>query len=140
MAQQDTDAAERRRSDPASLRLRALAPSLTVDDLERSLRFYVDALGFTVKERWEKDGKILGVMLVAGSCELGLGQDDWAKGRDRKKGVGFRLYAETAQDLDALAQRLRQHGVEVDGPKDSSWGPRILSVVDPDGFALTLHS
>jgi uncharacterized glyoxalase superfamily protein PhnB len=142
MAEQRTDsvAVERRRIDPQSLRLRTLAPSFTVDDVERSKRFYVDGLGFTVKDTWEKDGKVLGYMLVAGSCEIGIGQDDWAKGRDRKKGIGWRLYAETTQDLDALAKRLRGHGVEVDGPKESSWGPRILSVTDPDGFVLTLHS
>jgi uncharacterized glyoxalase superfamily protein PhnB len=131
---------DRRRTGPETLRLRNVAPSLTVDDLERSRRFYVDGLGFTVKETWEKEGKVLGYMLVAGSCEIGIGQDDWAKGRDRQKGIGFRLYAETVQDLDAIAERLREQGIEHEGPKESSWGPRILSVTDPDGFAITLHS
>src|SRR5450756_2047631 len=68
-----------------SLLLRSLSPSFTVNDLERSLLFYVEALGFTVKQRWEQDGQLLGVMLVAGKCELGIGQDDWAKGHDRAK-------------------------------------------------------
>lgn len=135
-----TAAAQRRHTDPESLRLRTLSPALTVDDLQRSLRFYVDALGFTVEERWEEDGELQGVMLVAGTCHLGLSQDDWAKGRDREKGTGFRLYAETAQDLDALAARLREHGVEPDGPKDDPWGTRSLTVTDPDGFKLTLSA
>lgn len=131
-------AEERRRSDPQSLRLRALSAALTVDDLERSRRFYVDGLGFTIKDRWEVDGKLLGLELVAGSCTLGLSQDDWAKGRDRAKGVGFRLFAETAQDLDALAGRFRRGGIEAEGPKIEPWGERTLSVADPDGFKLTL--
>jgi catechol 2,3-dioxygenase-like lactoylglutathione lyase family enzyme len=135
-----TAAGERRQTAPESLRLRTLSPALTVDDLEQSLRFYTEALGFTVEERWEEEGELKGVMLVAGTCHLGLSQDDWAKGRDREKGVGFRIFAETAQDLDAIAQRLRQHGVEPDGPKEQPWGDRALSVTDPDGFKLTLSA
>lgn len=131
-------AGQERRAEPESLRLRSVTPSLTVDDLERSLRFYVDGLGFTLHETWKEEGKALGAMLVAGSCHLGLSQDDWAKGRDRQKGVGFRVWAETAQDMDALAERLREHGIEHDGPKTESWGSRTLSVTDPDGFRLTL--
>ena len=127
---------ERRSPDSESLRLRALAPAYTVDDLERSLRHYVDGLGFTVEDRWEEDGKLLGVMLVAGSCHIGLSQDDWSKGRDREKGVGSSLYAQTAQDLDALAARCHQHGIAADGPKDEPWGMRTLTIVDPDGFKL----
>ncbi|HVR29207.1 MAG TPA: VOC family protein [Thermoanaerobaculia bacterium] len=128
---------ERRLNEPESLRLRSLTPSFTVGDLERSVRFYVDGLGFHVKDRWEEEGKLLGVMLVAGACHVGLSQDDWAKGRDREKGVGFRVWAETVQDLDALAARLREHGIEHDGPKTEPWGTRSLSVTDPDGFTLT---
>ncbi len=132
--------AHERRARPESLRLRTLSPALTVDDLERSVRFYVDAVGFTVGERWEEDGKLLGMMLVAGDCHIGLSQDDWAKGTDRQKGIGFRIFAETAQDLDELAARLREQGVEPDGPKTEPWGARTLTVTDPDGFKLTLSA
>jgi lactoylglutathione lyase len=137
---QETAPAQRRAADPETLRLRTLSPALTVNDLERSLRFYTEALGFTVEERWEDEGELKGVMLLAGTCHVGLSQDDWAKGRDREKGVGFRIFAETAQDLDAIAGRLRQHGVEPDGPKEQPWGGRALTVTDPDGFKLTLSA
>ena len=126
------------RQQPETLRLQELTPSFTVNDLQRSLAFYVEGLGFIVKERWEREGELRGVMLAAGRCELGLAQDDWAKGRDRIKGVGFRLYAETTQDLEAIAERLRAHGIDSDGPRDSPWGARVLNVTDPDGFQITL--
>lgn len=132
--------AEVRADGPRPLELGELMVALTADDVERSLRFYADGLGFTVGERMEKDGKLLGVMLVAGACHLGLSQDDWGKGRDRKKGIGFRMFVDTMdQDLEALAARFRDNGVEVDGPKDESWGARALTVEDPDGFKLTLN-
>ena len=127
------------RQKPETLRLRGLSVSYTVGDLAKSLRFYVDGMGFTVNSRWEKDGQLMGVMLLAGDCELGLSQDDWAKGTDRVKGVGFRVYAETAQDLGKLAKRIRAQGFSADGPKKETWGATTVTATDPDGFVITFH-
>jgi uncharacterized glyoxalase superfamily protein PhnB len=130
----------RRRRDPETLRLRALEPSLTVNDIERSVRYYTDVLGFVVGERWTEGGVLLGVNLKAGSCEIGLSQDDWAKGRDRKKGIGIRIWCKTAQDIDALAARIKQAGGAItEEPNDQSWGVRSLAVDDPDGYHLTIY-
>lgn len=126
------------RDQPGTLRCKAMSIALTADDVERSVRFYVDGLGFHVKDRWERDGKLLGVEMVAGDCMIGLSQDDWAKGRGRAKGVGMRIYLDVAQDVDELAERIKSRGVEVDGPKDSPWGARVAHVTDPDGFQLTI--
>jgi len=129
-----------RRSKPETLRLRAITPSLTVGDLDRSLVFYTRGLGFVVQEEWVRDGKRTGVMLRAGACELGLAQDDWAKGRDRVKGVAVRLYFETVQDIDALAERAPAAGGELTSPpKLGSWGDYAFSIDDPDGFHLTVY-
>jgi catechol 2,3-dioxygenase-like lactoylglutathione lyase family enzyme len=130
--------AERRRQFPEALRLRGLSASLTVDDLAKSLKFYVDGLGFTIKDRWERDGKLLGVMLVAGACEIGLSQDDWAKGRNRVKGVGVRFHAETGQSLDMIAALAQERGIKADGPKVAPWGDRVVDFEDPDGYKLTI--
>ena len=59
------------RQGPETLRLRSFTPSLTVNDLEKSVRFYTHVLGFIVGERWEEGGKLLGVMLKAGVCQIG---------------------------------------------------------------------
>ena len=127
--------------DPETLRLRALQPSFTVGDLQRSVQFYSDVLGFIVSQRWSNDdGSLRGVMLKAGSCEIGLGQDDWKKGRDRRKGEGFRLWCTTAQDIDALAARIKSAGGKLtEGPMDLPWGGRSLSVADPDGFNISIY-
>ena len=138
MSENEPQNGTERRHDPETLRLRNLSPSLTVNDIQASLRFWVDGVGFHLEERWEEDGVLQGVMLVAGSCHLGLSQDDWAKGRDREKGIGFRMWAESSQDLDEIAARLRERGVAMDGPKDEPWGGRSLTVTDPDGFKLTI--
>jgi uncharacterized glyoxalase superfamily protein PhnB len=129
------------RQQPESLRLRSAGPSFTVNDLQHSLVFYRDVLGFTVKERWEENGELRGVELVAGSVTFWLGQDDWKKGRDRVKGQGFRIYCGTTQDVDAIADRVRAAGVALlEEPKDQPWGGRELAVVDPDGFTISIAS
>lgn len=126
------------RHKPESLRLRELAPSLTVADLPRSLAWYRDVLGFTVGEQWEEPGRLLGVQLKAGTVEVMLNQDDFAKGRDRVKGAGVRFWATTAQDLDGLAMQVKATGATLtQEPGELPWGGRAFAVSDPDGYQWT---
>lgn len=121
------------------LRATSITPSLTVNDLQRSIRFY-EALGFELEERWEENGRLLGVMLKAGDNRIGLSQDDWKKGRDRVKGVGMRIWIGTAQDIDQLAAQAGSSGIRLDAePHQTSWGSRSFEVTDPDGFKLTVN-
>lgn len=125
---------------PESVRMRALAPSMTVNDLEKSLAFYCDVLGFIVAERWEEAGALRGVRLKSGACEFFLSQDDGKKGLDRVKGDGFRLLCMTVQDIDTLAESIKARGgTLVREPMDQLWGVRDLDLVDPDGFRITIY-
>jgi uncharacterized glyoxalase superfamily protein PhnB len=122
-----------------TLKARGLMPSLTVNDLQRSIHFYTEGLGFKVSEEMKEEGEVTGVMLEAGSAHVGLTQDDFAKGRDRVKGVGMRLYFETEQNLDALARQAKAAGVKLDhGPGPLPWGPVAITATDPDGFKVTI--
>ena len=126
------------RQQPETLRLRSLGPSLTATDLQRSIAFYRDVLGFMVGEEWRENGALAGVELTAGAVSFMLNQDDFAKGRDRKKGVGFRLRCHTAQDLDRLAAQIKARGGVLDQePEDMPWGERLFMLSDPDGFKLS---
>ena len=124
-----------------ALQISTVAPSFTVDDLQESIRFY-EALGFTVSERWEDKGTLQGVMLRAGKTEIGLSQDDWKKGRDRKKGIGVRLSISTTRvDVDEIAKRARNAGITLTlDPHDTEWKSRAFEVTDPSGFLLTIFS
>ena len=115
------------------------APGFTVNDLEKSLAWYRGILGFVVEEEWKTDGKLMGVGLRAGNVRFMIGQDDWKKGRDRKKGEGFRIYCTTSQNVDALAEKIKARGGTLDqGPLDQPWGMRDFALTDPDGFKLTI--
>jgi uncharacterized glyoxalase superfamily protein PhnB len=119
---------------------RNVVPSLTVDNVQRSLDFFL-GLGFTIEDRWEDNGVLLGAMLKAGDARLGLSQDDGKMGRDRIKGVGMRLYIEADDNIDEVAARARSAGVALaKEPHDTEWGSRAFDVKDPSGFVLTIVS
>jgi catechol 2,3-dioxygenase-like lactoylglutathione lyase family enzyme len=131
-------ASQSKRQEPESLRLRSISPTFTVNDLQRSLAWYRDGLGFFVADRWEEGGKLQGVMLKAGACQLGLSQDDFSQGRNRTKGVGFRIWCDTAQDVDALAARLRSFGGTIAEEPGTRWDTYSFTAQDPDGFKITI--
>src|SRR5687767_12471178 len=93
--------------DAVGLEVREMAPSFTVNDVEKSLAWYRDVLGFAVGERWESNGKLEGVEMKAGRLVIMLGQDDWKKGRNRVKGEGVRMFFTTDQDVDRLAEKVK---------------------------------
>jgi uncharacterized glyoxalase superfamily protein PhnB len=123
-----------------AVQIGAFVPTLTVDDLQKSITFY-EALGFTIDDRWEDKGTLLGVMLRAGKTQIGLNQDDWKKGRDRKKGIGVRLSISTPGNVDEIAKRAKDAGITLKSePRDTEWGSRAFELVDPSGFLLTVFS
>jgi uncharacterized glyoxalase superfamily protein PhnB len=124
-----------------AVQISAIVPSLTVDDLQKSITFY-EALGFTIEERWEEKGTLLGVMLRAGKTQIGLSQDDWKKGRDRHKGVGVRLSISTnSSNVDEIARRAKNAGITLTSePHETEWDSRVFEVTDPSGFLLTVFS
>ena len=127
------------RKQPETLRLRSVMPALTVNDLPASIAWYRDILGFIVAEEYKRDDQVMGVRLKAGAVEFLLGQDDFAKGRDRQKGAGLRFFCVTAQDVDHLAAEIKQRGGQLSQePTDQPWGTRDFALVDPNGFNISI--
>jgi len=106
-------------------------PVLHVTDVEASLRFYVNRLGFTSPWRYEEDGV---AQVERQGCALILA-DTWPE----KIGKGLMFISLNAEPetqvaaLDALRAELEAKGVPV---KEGSWGYRLLVVDDPDGNQL----
>jgi len=128
-----------KRHQPESLRLRDASPGFTVADINRSVAFYRDVLGFTLGETYEEHGVLLGAQLRAGAVEVWLSQDDWKQGTGRVKGVGCRTFFTTVQDVDQIARKIKaMGGTLLHEPETQSWGMRDIGLEDPDGFRLTI--
>jgi catechol 2,3-dioxygenase-like lactoylglutathione lyase family enzyme len=112
-------------------------PVLHVADVEASLRFYVDLLGFASPWRYDEDGRAHIAQVERQGCAFILA-DTWPE----KIGKGLIFIslnvepdtpATAAAALDAIRAELEARGVPV---KEGSWGYRLLVVEDPDGNQL----
>jgi len=120
---------------------RSLQASLTVKDLQKSVTWYVELMGFTVDRRIERNGTLRGMAVSAGDVRIILNQDDGAKGWERVKGEGFSLQISTTQNADDIARQIKDRGGSLEmEPKDMPWGARIFRVRDPDGFRWTISA
>ncbi len=128
------------RAQPESFRGRSLSASLTVKDLQKSLVWYRDVVGFTVHQEYKREGKVAAVALHAGTVQILIGQDDGARGVDRIKGVGLSLQITTAQNVDELANRIKERGGMLESEPADFYGARAFRLQDPDGFRLVISS
>ena len=123
----------------AALNATNLGASLTCKDLEASVRFYRDGIGFAVEQTFEREGKMVGAVVSAGDARFVLNQDDGKLGWDRIKGQGFYLQINVASaaDVDTAAERIRDTGhALLNEPADRPWGVRMFQFLDLDGFKL----
>ena len=124
-----------------TLALDAINPALTVNDLEASLDFYENILGFRVQRALPKPGRPDRRSRGAGGQRRAAPRSGRRPGKDRAKGVGFRLYCTTSQDIDELAAAIKARGGELtQEPTDEPWGTRDFAVTDPDGFKISIST
>ena len=122
-----------------SIDVTAMGCSITCKDLEASIRFYRDAIGFGVAQTYEREGKVATAIIVSGNSSIVLNQDDGKLGWDRTKGQGFylQLNVASAAEVDAAAARIKAAGFTLlDEPADRPWGARMFQFNDLDGFKL----
>jgi methylmalonyl-CoA/ethylmalonyl-CoA epimerase len=115
---------------------------LTVDDFDRALRLYRDALGLEQVADWSSDhGQV--VLLEAGRATLELFDEAQAESVDRIE-AGHRVsgpvrLAFEVSDSEETARRLVAAGAEqLAEPVTPPWGDRNVRVRAPDGMQLTL--
>jgi catechol 2,3-dioxygenase-like lactoylglutathione lyase family enzyme len=104
---------------------------LHVGDVEASLRFYIERLGFTSPWRYDEGGRASVAQVEREGCAFILA-DNWPE----KIGKGLMFISLNGEReaqvaaLDALRAEFEAKGVAV---KEGSWGYRLLVVDDPDG-------
>ena len=124
--------------------MQGFIPSLTVTDVDRSVRFYVDALGFTSTFVIPgPDGAPVFTRLSHGEATLMLGvaPTDGPEAITEPLGAGVNLYVMVTEgdDIDTLFERAWNAGARViTKPTDQFWGDRNWTVADPDGYQVTV--
>jgi catechol 2,3-dioxygenase-like lactoylglutathione lyase family enzyme len=115
-------------------------PILNVKDVETSLRFYTERLGFTSPWRYDDNGKVYIAQVDRQGCALIL-SNNWPE----KVGKGLIFislnveppsYEAEVAAVDALRAELEAKGVAV---KDGWWGYRLVVLDDPDGNQLLFN-
>jgi catechol 2,3-dioxygenase-like lactoylglutathione lyase family enzyme len=110
-------------------------------DVDEAERFYSEALGFPVVERWSGDGpQGRASWVMAGErTRIGLWSPQIGLGGGRGGvHVHYALHID-AQDMDATIARLREHGLEVFEWDHSGYGHgrgRTIYVTDPGGHIV----
>ncbi len=113
---------------------------LNVKDVEASLKFYVERLGFTSPWRFDDDGQAHVAQVERQGCAFILARS-WPE-RAGKGLIFISLNVEpptlavATTALDALRAEFESKGVVV---KDGSWGYRLLVVDDLDGNQLLFN-
>ena len=116
-------------------------PVLHVKDVDASLAFYVNLLGFTSPWRYDEEGIARVAQVDRQGCALILA-NNLAPEKIGKAVTFISLNVEPPTQhaavaaLDALRAELESNGVPV---KDGSWGYRLLVVDDPDGNQLLFN-
>ena len=102
---------------------------LEVNNLEESLEFYRDVLGFQIESHTpDADPPIASVK--SGSLRVSLVQQLETMLK-RGRGVHFVL---GVTDVDEFYRQLRSRQINVAEPGDEGWGGRFVSLQDPDGY------
>jgi catechol 2,3-dioxygenase-like lactoylglutathione lyase family enzyme len=104
---------------------------LEVNNLEDSVSFYHDQLGFEI-ESHNAGAEPPIASLRAGSLRVTLVQQLETMLK-RGRGVHFVL---GVSDVDRFHEALSRNAVKVSEPTDEGWGGRFVSLQDPDGYRL----
>ena len=114
--------------------------ALSVRDIDRSLDFYVNRLGFAEMFRLERDGRLWIVYLrITDSQFLELFPDGAGDGAPPFAAIGINHFCLEVDDIDAAIKEITDQGVTLTRPKkkgvdnnDQAW------IDDPDGNRIEL--
>jgi uncharacterized glyoxalase superfamily protein PhnB len=102
-----------------------LVPYLFYDDAAAMLEWYSRVFGWVEKGRWEESGKVRNAEMQVGDGDL------WLDGGGAGQAMWIGVWV---NDLDAMYDRVRAAGLEIDPPEVKPYGVRMLTVPDPAGY------
>jgi lactoylglutathione lyase len=121
--------------------IQKLTPNLIVSNVERSLSFYRDILGFTVENTVPDSGPLVFASVQAGPVEIFLNAPEPAIAeypafKDRPIGGTLTLFVQVARIADVYESL--KNRVKVVMPLEKKWyGVTEFAFEDPDGYLIT---
>jgi catechol 2,3-dioxygenase-like lactoylglutathione lyase family enzyme len=122
--------------------IRQAVPFFAVSNMEASVRYYVDGLGFEMTKKWIDAGKLRWCWLQHGGAALMLqefrkeGHDSWVPGGKVGEGVSICFICE---DALAIYREVTARGIAASKPFVGN-GMWVTSLSDPDGYRLEFES
>jgi len=117
-------------------------PFFGVTIMDESLRFYVDGLGCTIKNRWVVDGQIRWCWLELGAAAIMLQtfyrEESGPCRPEGELGLGVTISLQ-CQDALAIYHATRERGLNPDRPFVGN-GLWVTVLHDPDGYRLEFES
>jgi uncharacterized glyoxalase superfamily protein PhnB len=133
-----------------TLNVKQAVPFFGVSNMEASLKFYVDGLGFKMTNYWipdkasehsgaEPDGRIRWCWLELGSAAIML-QEFWP-GRQPQHPLGTGVnICFSCEDSLALYREFKSRGVEMRGRPFVGNRLWVVGLTDPDGYRMEFSS
>lgn len=119
--------------------VRQVWPLLIVSDLERSLEFYRDRLGFTLVGTAKSNQKVYWCRLERDSVVVMLEQSEHHDGSAEASDRGVNLYF-ICDDAQKMYTEFTARGLQLDPPSVAHYGMNQLFVPEPDGYPLCFES
>ena len=117
-------------------------PFFAVSDMQASLCFYVDGLGFKMTLKWIDEGKLRWCWLERGGAAMMLqefrktGHDSWTPRGKVGEGVSICFIC---NDALAIYHEVTSRGIEASRPFVSN-GMWNIALSDPDGYRIEFES
>ena len=117
-------------------------PFFAVSNIEASLRYYIDGLGFTMTNKWIDEGKLRWCWLQLGGAALML-QEFRREGQDSriltgKLGEGVTICFQ-CNDALTIYREVTSCGIQASHPfvGNAMW---VTTLSDPDGYKIEFES
>jgi lactoylglutathione lyase len=113
-------------------------PFFMVSDIEASIRYYVDGLGFEMTKQWIDKGKLQWCWLQNGGAALMLQEYRKERIPSGKRGEGVSICFQCSDAL-AIFQAAAGRGITAKRPfvGNAMW---VVGFLDPDGYRIEFES